>query len=130
MDVIAAIIVAHLVGDYILQSHWMAQKKTEEWLPAILHGVTYTLPFLFITQSILALLVIAGTHIIIDHYRLAKHVSFAKNFMSPKTHHPTWQDSKGTGFPSDTPPWLAVWLMIITDNTLHILINVGAVLWL
>lgn len=127
---IACIIVAHLVGDYILQSHWMAQTKTEKWLPAILHGVMYTIPFLLITQSPLALLVIGGSHIIIDHYRLAKHVSFAKNFMAPKSHWPTWQDSKGTGFPSNTPPWLAVWLMIITDNTIHILINIGAILWL
>ncbi len=28
-----------------------------------------------------------------------------------------------TGYPEDTPDWLSVWLLIITDNTLHIIIN-------
>lgn len=130
MDFIAAILVAHLVGDYVIQSHWMATDKTRQWLPAIIHGIVYTLPFIFITQSLPALLVIAGTHIIIDHYRLAKHIAFAKNFLAPKSQWPSWEDSKATGYPSATPPWMAVWLMIILDNTVHILINIGAVLWL
>ena len=69
-----AILLAHLVGDYLLQSHWMATEKTKHWWPALAHGITYTLPYLFITQSPLALLVIAGTHIVIDRYRLAKHL--------------------------------------------------------
>jgi hypothetical protein len=128
--VIAAIIVAHLVGDYIVQSEWMASEKTKRWWPAIVHGVTYTLPFLFITQSWSALLVIAGTHIVIDHYRLARHVSWLKNQVGPRGSRPTWEDARATGYPSAKPAWMSVWLMIITDNTLHILINIGAVTWL
>lgn len=31
---------------------------------------------------------------------------------------------------TETPPWLAVWLMIIADNALHLLINAAAVTWL
>lgn len=127
---IAAVLVAHLVGDYLLQTHWMATEKTKHWWPAILHGITYTIPFLFLTQSPWALLVIAATHIVIDHYRLARHVVWFKNQFGPKKSRPAWSDASATGYPSSTPAWLAVWLMIIADNTIHILINIGAIYYL
>jgi len=124
------IVLAHLVGDYLLQSHWMATEKTKHWLPAIAHGVTYTLLYALITQSPLALVVIGGTHIIIDRYRLARHVAWFKNQIGPKRTRPRWADAKATGYPSDTPAWLSVWLMIIADNTIHLMINTAAILWL
>ena len=124
---IGEILLAHLVGDYLLQNHWMATEKTKKWLPAVLHGITYTLPFLFITQSPTALVVIAGTHIVIDRYRLAKHVIWAKNQLAPKAFRP---EHTATGFPAATPDWLAVPLLFVIDNVIHLLINVGAVLWL
>lgn len=125
---IAAILVAHLVGDYLLQSHWMAVEKVNKWLPAIAHGVTYTLPFLFITQSVPALLVICITHIIIDHYRLAKHFSWFKNQFGPKGYRV--KDLANNGYGEGVPAWLSTFLMIVTDNTLHILINILAVMYL
>lgn len=128
MEILSTIILIHLFSDYILQSQWMADHKTERWWPAIAHGITYTLPFLFITQSFWALLIIGGTHIIIDHYRLAKHLIFVKNFIAPRKEWPTWEDSKATGYPSRVPAWMSTWLMIICDNTIHILINLGAIL--
>lgn len=156
MEIIGAIIIAHLVGDYLLQSHWMATQKTSKWLPAIVHGVTYTIPFLFITQSPLALLIIGGTHIIIDRFRLAKYFVWAKNQIAPKDFRYPWSVKqqpigKGiygpltpqetvvpnpvindpvTGYPQATPAWMSVWLMIVADNVLHLLINIAAVLWL
>lgn len=48
-------IVAHLVGDYILQSHWMATEKTKRSIAAATHAITYTLPFLLLTRSPAAL---------------------------------------------------------------------------
>lgn len=125
---IAAILVAHLVGDYLFQSHWMAIEKVNRWLPAVVHGVTYTIPFLFVTQSIPALLVICITHIIIDHYRLAKHVSWLKNQIGPKKYRV--DNLSNNGYADGVPAWMSTWLMIITDNTLHILINIAAVMWL
>ena len=121
------LLLAHLIGDYVIQSHWMATQKVHRWAPAIAHGLTYTVPFLLVTQSPAALLVIAGTHIVIDRYRLAKHLTWAKNMIAPAGHRAGHTD---TGFPADTPPWLAVWLLIIADNTLHLAINVAAVSWL
>ena len=121
------IVLAHLAGDYLLQSHWMATCKTQRWWPAIAHGITYTLPYLLVTQSVAALAVICGTHIVIDRYRLARHVVWLKNQAAPRSMRPA---HTATGYAEDVPPWLAVWLLIIADNTLHLIINAAAVVWL
>ncbi|KTS11039.1 hypothetical protein SB2_07485 [Methylobacterium radiotolerans] len=117
-------IVAHLVGDYLLQSHWMATRKGQDSLAAFAHATAYSLPFLLLIPGgwpgVVALALIGGTHFLIDRWRLARFVVWAKNgARGPVT---------VTGYPDDVPPWLAVWLLIIADNVLHILIN-GVVLW-
>jgi len=114
-------IVAHLVGDYILQSDWMANEKTKQSFAAGVHAVAYTLPFLFITQSVAALAFICGTHFLIDRFRLARYVVWFKNgqWSSPIT---------ATGYSDDKPAFLSVWLLIIADNTLHILCNGVAIM--
>ena len=66
MFITADQVLAHAVGDYIIQSDWMADNKTRKSLAAGVHAVTYTLPFLFLTQAPLALAFIAGTHFLID----------------------------------------------------------------
>ncbi len=71
----------HLVGDYTIQSDWMAQRKTKEWVPAIAHAFTYAFFFTFLTWSPAALFFIFFSHLIIDHYRLARYVCFAKNYL-------------------------------------------------
>lgn len=117
---IGAQILAHLVGDYIFQSHWMANEKTKRTAAALAHVVTYTIPFAFLTLDPLVLGIIASTHFVIDRWRLARFVVWLKNgARGPVT---------ATGYPEDTPPWLAVWLLIIADNTLHLLCNAGAFL--
>lgn len=82
------VLIASEVGDYLLQSDWMAQEKTKKWLAAAVHALVYTLPFtlfLFFTQATWkALVVIAVTHFVIDHWRLARYVAWAKNFLSPR----------------------------------------------
>lgn len=125
-----SILLAHLVGDYLLQSHWMACEKTKRWWPAVAHATVYTVPYVFVTQSVLALAVIGVTHAVIDRYRLARHLVWLKNQMAPKSFRPSWSDSKVTGYSSDTPAWMATWLMIIADNTVHLLINTASVVWL
>lgn len=114
-------IVAHLVGDYITQSHWMATEKTKRSLAAGIHAAIYTVPFALITQNAAALAIICLSHFAIDRWRLARFVVWAKNgCKGPVT---------ATGYPDDVPPWLSVWLLIIADNTLHILINGLAIWW-
>jgi hypothetical protein len=121
-------LILHLFGDYVTQSNWMAQNKTKSWFPAIAHAVIYGIPFLWLTPSFLAFAVIVVSHAIIDHYRLARYVVFAKNWINDISLR--WEDNKVTGYPSDTPPWLAFWLLIIADNTMHLAINYAALRWL
>lgn len=124
-------LLAHFVGDYLIQNQWMADEKTSRWLPAIVHGVTYTLPFLFATHSLAALLVICITHIIIDRFRLAKYLIWFKNQLVPYNSRYSWENAhQGTGFPTTVPVWMSVWLMIIIDNICHILINTLAIIFL
>lgn len=126
-DSVFLLLAAHFVGDYLLQSHWMATRKTSNWWPAWLHAVTYGLPFLFVTRSPMALAVIVGTHAVIDRYRFARHVVWLKNQVAPASERP---GHTATGYGNDVPAWLAVWLLIAADNIIHILINYGAVRWL
>jgi lysine/ornithine N-monooxygenase len=67
------LLLSHLVGDYLLQTHHQATEKTRAWGPEVAHTAT--------------------------------------------------------GYPADTPAWLAVWLLIVADNTCHLLINAAAVSW-
>jgi hypothetical protein len=139
-------LLAHAIGDYILQSDWMAQNKTKANLPAYVHAMTYSLLFLVFRPSIFAFLAIFWTHFFIDRYRLARYVVWAKNWMGPyyervaiafnpgphkyvehqwrrKNPTPSFPECSATGYPTSAPPWLAVWLLIIADNICHVLIN-------
>jgi uncharacterized protein DUF3307 len=111
-------ILAHLVGDYILQSHWMAQEKTKQSLAAGVHAASYTLPFLFLTKNPVALAFICLTHFVIDRFRIARFVVWLKNGYAFRGAVPT-----ATGYRDDVPAWLSVWLLIIADNTLHLICN-------
>lgn len=125
------ILLAHFVGDYLAQSDWMARMKTSRWFPAIVHALTYTACYLVVTRSIPALVVIGGTHAVIDRYRLARHVVYAKNFLAPAHEWPpSWEECKATGYDPTRPPWMTVWLMIIADNTIHMVINALSVMYL
>lgn len=76
--------VAHIIGDYVCQSDWMATEKTKKSVAALAHVITYTLCFVFITRNPIALALILGTHFVIDRWRLARYVCWAKNFLAPK----------------------------------------------
>lgn len=142
-------LICHLFGDYILQSHWMATNKTVNKFACFAHVVFYGIPFLFLKPSVTAFLVIVGTHFVIDHYRLARFVIYAKNFIAPESEtfkfdeanlpfgktdefadEYKWENCNKTGFHNDTPPFLAVWLLIIVDNSLHLAINFFALKYL
>lgn len=112
-------LVAHAVGDYILQSDWMANQKTRRTYAAAIHALAYSVPFLFLHPSSGAWGAIVATHFVIDRWRLARYVVWAKNW--PAT--PPWRECAATGYPPDRPAWMSVWLLIIADNTLHVLCN-------
>jgi len=126
----------HFWGDYVLQSDWMAQQKTTQSLPALAHALVYTAAFLPLVLWLRlphawgALAVIGGSHYVIDRWRLARYLCYAKNFLAPRSAWPKpWKECSATGYNPDRPPWLAVWLLIIADNTLHVTINTVALWW-
>ena len=123
-------ILAHLVGDYLIQSDWAATEKTKRSLAAAVHAITYGLPFLFFRPSIAAFAFIAVTHFVIDRWRLARYVVFAKNFLAPRPSWPEWSRCSATGYDKDRPPFLAFWLLIIGDNAMHLILNGIALKWL
>lgn len=124
-------ILCHLFGDYVLQSSWMANCKLNRWFPAIVHSLVYSLPFIIIIHpSLLALSVIVGSHAVIDRYRLARYIAYAKNFLAPKCEWKEWKDCCVTGYHNDVPLFLSFWLLIIIDNTIHLTINALAIAYL
>jgi hypothetical protein len=109
-----------MIGDYLLQSDWMATHKTTEHRAALAHALCYTLPFLALKPRAGAVVGIAGTHYLIDRYRLARYVVWAKNWLAPRGQDHTLT---ATGMPPTTPDWLATGLLILTDNVCHIILN-------
>ena len=120
-------LILHLFGDYVTQSDWMANRKTDSTWAAFCHATIYSAPFLLLGgwESVF---VIWLTHLLIDRFRIARFVVFAKNFMGSPW--PRWENCKATGYPSERPIWLTLWLLIAADNTLHLAINYGALRWL
>ena len=119
-------LILHLVGDYVTQSDWMAQNKTRALWPAFCHAALYSLPFLLIGTP-LAVLVIFGSHLLIDCFRLARYLVWARNWLSPGYF--PWSQCSKTGS-HDSPGGGGFWLMIAMDNTLHLACNYCALRWL
>lgn len=124
-------ILAHALGDYVLQSDYMAREKTKRLTVALAHALCYALPFLLLRPSLAAWCVIVGTHAVIDRWRLARVVVWLKEgLLSPHSVYVPPFAECPTGYPADKPPFLAVWLLIIADNAIHVAINGAALRWL
>jgi hypothetical protein len=107
-------LILHFIGDYIFQNSWLANNKTKKNLPAIIHALIYSLPFLFIVGFSWAIFFIFLTHFFIDRYRLAVYWIKLVNW--------NWY-SDNFGYSKETPTFLSMWLLFIIDNIFHIAIN-------
>lgn len=140
-------LMCHLVGDFILQSDWMAMNKNKSTLHCLIHCLIYTACFIILTLSWKALLFIFVTHFIIDRFPIiVKRLLWIKN-MFPLLDYPPFKYCDTTGYYDDSPYntyrngeercfgkprhfFITVWLYIITDNTLHLICNGIALLCL
>ena len=52
MFIVADQIVLHAIGDYVLQSDWMATEKTKRSIPALAHAVVYTFAVPFAARTL------------------------------------------------------------------------------
>lgn len=59
-------IMCHLVGDYVLQSNFIASTKGKNWYHLFVHCVLYSVPFLIVFGWTWQLWIIFLTHMIID----------------------------------------------------------------
>ena len=112
-------ILCHLIGDYLFQNSWMALNKTSKWFAAAVHAFIYSLAFIFLTQSPYALLFIFGTHCVVDRFRLPRYFIWVINGRP--------EGGLENGYSPNLPPWLSTWLLIIVDNTFHMLLNGTAI---
>lgn len=100
------------------------------WGWALLHAAVYTLPFAVLTLDPVALLLIGGTHAVIDHYRLGARWCWWWGVGGPGQLDRVLNRRLGSGapLPGTAPEWMRVWLSIRADNAMHRVIEVGALL--
>jgi hypothetical protein len=106
-------LIIHLISDFWLQNDWMALNKKKNFWIALLHSFIYAIPFVLLTHSISALFVIFITHALIDGTNIINKLNQIKN-CNFKTL---------TGYGENRPDWISIWLIIIQDNSIHLLIN-------
>ena len=111
----------HLIGDYVLQTEQMALRKVRSWFWAIVHAAVYSLPFLLVIRQWEAWAVIFGTHAVIDRLQLGNHLCRFKNVFWFGPGRP--EADAATGYAKDTPIYVKFWLVVIVDNTAHLVIN-------
>lgn len=105
--------ILHFIGDYLFQNDWMAVEKTKNSGVALAHASIYSMPFYFIVPSLWWLLIFV-THFFIDRYRLAQYWIRFINWR--------W-NGDNFGFADDKPKFMSIWLLIIVDNTFHVIFN-------
>ena len=104
---------AHLIGDYLLQTEWMAKYKAQQWRPLLAHCFVYTLVvgivgFLFLPGGLSwwAIGLIFVSHVILDRRGFV-------GFWYRRVMGVTDEKSK--------------WLMIMVDQIFHLIILAAAV---
>ncbi len=151
-------LVAHLAGDFVLQSQAMASGKLTSWRWAFVHAAVYSLPFAVLLgltapleRAAIALIVIGGTHAVIDRLALAKRwcVWYGVGFPGIWHRAAVWrwerQHRRDRAWiygrpgpwllparpepPALPPPCLGTWLIVVVDNTAHLAINATAIGW-
>ncbi len=104
METLSLAFLGHLVGDYLLQTDWMAMNKKQQSLPAAIHCLIWSLSVLFFTgwgwQIGLVLFVF---HFIQDRTQIINQ----------------WMNRFGQKEFANGP--FAPWSLVIVDNTFHLL---------
>jgi len=151
-------LLCHFVGDFWLQTDWMALNKSKNTWNCIVHVLIYTSCFFILTLSWKALLFIGITHFILDRWPIIiRRLLWLKNHF-PTGDYPCFEWCDSTGYFDDSPyntykvnekreAWIrgnnicnyygpprhyfiTIWLYIISDNTLHLTCNLFALYFL
>lgn len=150
-------LLCHFVGDFWLQTDWMALNKSKKTWNCLVHVLIYTSCFFVLTLSWKALLFIGITHFILDRWPIIiRRLIWWKNHF-PTGYYPPYKYCDSTGYYDDSPynrrklegvdktimeadgdfGWgkprhffITIWLYIISDNTLHLICNLFALYFL
>jgi hypothetical protein len=106
------LLIGHLIGDFLLQTSWMAQHKAKRWLPLLAHVSVYTTVvgvFGYASGGLswFAVALIFGSHLALDR----------KTFVA------FWV-RRVQMVPHNAQPWL----VIMADQIFHIIILALAIL--
>lgn len=63
---LVTIILCHLVGDYVLQSDYLATNKGKDWYLLLVHSALYCIPFIFAFGISIYVGIIFTIHVIVD----------------------------------------------------------------
>jgi hypothetical protein len=96
-------ILAHFIGDYLLQNDLMAREKKSNSVFCALHIFWYMMPFYFCGLTWWQLALIAGQH-----------------YAQDRTHFVAWY-MENLGHRDFAKPPMAPWSIILTDNLFHII---------
>ncbi len=74
VELIWWLVCAHFLGDFVLQSRWVAENKGSKWYVLLAHSITWAAPitvvlFLFGYFSIPVAVFLVVTHYIIDDWK-------------------------------------------------------------
>lgn len=73
IDNLVYIIIAHSLGDYVLQSDYVASNKGKDDYILLIHCVTYIAPFVFIFGITWHLIPLFIIHVIVDRLKARHH---------------------------------------------------------
>lgn len=100
-----SLLVAHCVGDYLLQNDWMATNKKRCSFVCAFHSATYLIPFVALAYRLQTWQLVL---ILVQHFAQDR-TGFVLWFM---TH---------TGQEKFASPPMAPWSIFVVDNTFHLL---------
>jgi hypothetical protein len=126
-----AILLGHLVGDYLLQNNWMAQRKQAHLAPCLVHCVIYTISVCSFTSfSPCWLLAVLLSHFPIDRWSLAdkwlhliKGRSLTDYFTSGHNNIPKSEKDTENNYLILRGGFTTL-VYVIVDNTFHLLLMV------
>ena len=67
------LVICHLIGDYFLQSDFIAKTKGQNWYHLFVHCILYVVPFYIVFGLDLRLVIIFISHVIIDALKARYH---------------------------------------------------------
>lgn len=66
IETIVILIMCHIMGDYVLQTRFIAESKGQNWYHLFVHCVLYALPFYICFGFVWQFAIIFTSHMIID----------------------------------------------------------------